>query len=86
MTARAPTRQSPVLVVEDEELLRVYVDGFLEEAGFEVLDAADADAALDIMARRPDVCVLFADIQMPDAMDGMELAHLVHKHWRQVSC
>ena len=32
MAARAPTRQSPVLVVEDEELLRLYVDGFLEEA------------------------------------------------------
>jgi two-component system, response regulator PdtaR len=84
MTARAPTRQSPVLVVEDEELLRLYVDGFLEEAGFEVLDAPDADAALDIMARRPDVRVLFTDIQMPGAMNGMELARLVHEHWPQV--
>ena len=36
MTARAPTRKSAVLVVEDEELLRLHVDGFLEEAGFEV--------------------------------------------------
>ena len=84
MSARAPTRQSPVLVVEEEELLRLYVDGFLEEAGFEVLDAADADAALDIMGRRPDVRVLFTDIQMPGAMNGMELARLVHEHWPQV--
>ena len=38
---------------------------FSREAGFEVIDAADAEAALDIMARRPDVRVLFADIQMP---------------------
>lgn len=44
-------RQSPVLVVEDEPLLRLYVDGFLEEAGVEVIDAAEGGAALDIMAR-----------------------------------
>jgi DNA-binding NtrC family response regulator len=84
MAARPPTRQSPVLVVEDEELLRLCVDGFLEEAGFEVIDAADADAALKIMARRPDVCVLFTDIQLPGAIDGMELARLVHEHWPHV--
>ena len=84
MTARAPTRQCPVLVVEDEELLSLYVDGFLEEAGFEVIDAADADAALEILARRPDVRVLFTDIQMPGAIDGMELARRVHEHWPQV--
>jgi two-component system, response regulator PdtaR len=84
MTARAPTRQCPVLVVEDEELLRLSVDGFLEEAGFEVIDAADADAALEILARRPDVRVLFTDIQMPGAIDGMELARRVHEHWPQV--
>ena len=83
MSARA-TRQSPILVVEDEELLRLYVGGFLEEAGFEVLDAADAGTALDIMARRPDVRVLSTDIQMPGAIDGIELARLVHEHWPQV--
>jgi DNA-binding NtrC family response regulator len=84
MAARAPTRQSPVLVVEDEGLLRLYVDGFLEEAGFEVIDVADADAALNIMARRPDIRVLFTDIQLPGAIDGMELARLVHEHWPHV--
>ena len=84
MADRAPTSQSPVLVVEDEALLRLYVDGFLEEAGFEAIDAADADAALNIMAHRPDVRVLFTDIQLPGAIDGMELARLVHEHWPHV--
>ena len=36
------------------------------------------------MARRPDVCVLFTDIQLPGAIDGMELARLVHEHWPHV--
>jgi two-component system, response regulator PdtaR len=84
MAARPPTRQSPVFVVEDEELLRLCVDGFLEEAGFEVIDAADADAALKIMARRPDVCVLFTDVQLPGAINGMELARLIHEYWPHV--
>ena len=84
MATRPPTRRPPVLVVEDEELLRLYVDGFLEDEGFEVIDAVDADAALNIMTRRPDVRVLFTDIQLPGAIDGIELARLVHEHWPHV--
>jgi DNA-binding response OmpR family regulator len=84
MPARAPACQSAVLVIEDEELLRLYVDDFLEEAGFEVFDAADAAAALKIMARRPDIRVLFTDIQLPGTIDGMELARLVHDRWPDV--
>jgi CheY-like chemotaxis protein len=42
MVAQPPTRPSPVLVVEDEELLRLYAADLLEERGFEVMDAADA--------------------------------------------
>jgi CheY-like chemotaxis protein len=37
--------------------------------------------ALDILAHRPDVRVLFTDIQLPGAIDGLELAGLVHKYW-----
>ncbi len=73
-----------VLVVEDEELLRLCAANLLEQAGYEVVDAADADAALDIMARRPDVRVLFTDIQMPGGLDGMELANKVHEQWPHV--
>lgn len=84
MATQSPNRPSPVLVVEDEALVRLYADDLLEEAGFEVIDAANADAALQIMADRPDVRLLFTDIQMPGRIDGMELARFVHEHWPHV--
>ncbi|MBV9286555.1 MAG: response regulator [Hyphomicrobiales bacterium] len=76
--------RSVILVVEDEELLRLYAAGLLEEAGFEVLEAVDADAALSIIERRPDVHVLFTDIQLPGKLDGMELARKVHEQWPRI--
>jgi len=73
-----------VLVVEDEALLRIYAADLLEEAGFEVVEAASAEAALELMARRPHIRVLFTDIQLPGALDGLELAHKVHEEWPHV--
>jgi CheY-like chemotaxis protein len=76
--------QPVVLIVEDEELLRVHAANLLEDAGFEVVHAADADAALEILTGRNDVRVLFTDIQMPGEFNGMELAHRVHEQWPNV--
>ena len=36
-----------VLIVEDDALLRMDAVGFIEDAGFEAIEAADADAAID---------------------------------------
>jgi CheY-like chemotaxis protein len=55
------------LVAEDEELLRLHAAGLLEEHGFTVLEAKNADAALKVMETRDDVRLLFTDIQMPRA-------------------
>jgi CheY-like chemotaxis protein len=84
MALGSPARPSPVLVVEDEVLLRLYAGDFLEAAGFEVVDAPHARAALDIMASRPDIRLLFTDIHMPGQISGMELARLVHERWPHV--
>ena len=62
---------SVVLLVEDEELLRALAAWRLEEAGFEVVQAANAAEALQVMKSRPDVDVLFTDVQMPGSLDGM---------------
>lgn len=63
-----------VLLVEDEPLLRTVVCDFLMDQGVYVLEASNADEALEIMARRSDVKVLFTDINMPGLLDGVELA------------
>ena len=70
---------SVVLLVEDEELLRALAAWRLEEAGFEVVQAANAAEALQVMKSRADVDVLFTDVQMPGPLDGMGLARKVHE-------
>ncbi len=65
-----------ILVVEDECLVRLDAALFLRDAGFEVLEAADADEALDVVEEHS-VDVLFTDINMPGEMNGLELARRV---------
>jgi CheY-like chemotaxis protein len=70
-----------VLVVEDEFLLRMDAVDMIETAGFEVVEAADADAAIEILEARNDIAVIFTDIQMPGSMDGLKLARAVRGRW-----
>jgi CheY-like chemotaxis protein len=54
-----------ILVVEDDALLRMVAAGTLEDHGFRAVEAANADAALELLGTRDDVRLLFTDIQMP---------------------
>jgi CheY-like chemotaxis protein len=73
-----------ILVVEDEELLRLNAADLLEDNGYAVIEAANAEDALRTLERRPDVRLLFTDIQMPGRIDGIELARLVHERWPHI--
>jgi CheY-like chemotaxis protein len=73
-----------ILVVDDEALLRFHAADLLEENGYAVVEAPNAEAALKTLENRPDVRLLFTDIQMPGAIDGMELARLVHQRWPNI--
>jgi CheY-like chemotaxis protein len=75
-----------VLVAEDEELVRFVVVEALHNAGFEVMDAEHAEAALGILQiHATRIHVLFTDIQMPGIMDGLALAHHTAKHWPKIA-
>jgi two-component sensor histidine kinase/ActR/RegA family two-component response regulator len=77
-----PTPSSPtVLVVEDEMVLRMRAVDIVEDAGFNSLEAVNADEALSILESRSDISLLFTDIQMPGSLDGLKLAQAVHKRW-----
>jgi len=73
-----------VLVVEDDQLVRMHGIGVLEEAGFQVIEADNADVALEILDRGVPVTLLFSDIAMPGSMDGLELVRVVHERWPSV--
>jgi two-component system, response regulator PdtaR len=73
---------SPViLIVEDEFLLRMDSAEMIETAGFEVVQAGNADEAIAILQVRPAIHVVFTDIQMPGTMDGLKLARFVRDRW-----
>jgi CheY-like chemotaxis protein len=75
-------RLSPViLIVEDELLIRMDSAGALENAGFKVIQAGNADEAITILKARSDIHVVFTDIQMPGSMDGLKLARFVRDRW-----
>lgn len=62
-----------ILVVEDEPLLLEVVTADLEDAGFAVTPAADAESAFAMLRDGEAVDLLFTDIRLPGAMDGWQL-------------
>ena len=70
-----------VLVVEDEPITRMDVVEQLEESGFKVFEAPDADRAIKILEANSAIRVLFTDIDMPGSMDGLKLAAAVRDRW-----
>jgi two-component system, response regulator PdtaR len=77
--------QPVILLVEDEPLVRMTTVDELEEAGFHVLEAANADVALKVLeARSDEVQVLFTDVDMPGSMDGLALAEQVFARWPHI--
>jgi CheY-like chemotaxis protein len=77
----APTT---VLVVEDESLIRMSAVEMVMAAGFEAIEASNADDAIRILEARSDIHLVFTDIQMPGTMDGIKLARYVRDRWPPV--
>lgn len=70
------TQKIKVLMVDDEKQFRTTTKKILGRKGFEVLQAADGDQALDLMEELPQVVVL--DIKMP-GMDGLTVLEKIKK-------
>jgi CheY-like chemotaxis protein len=73
-----------VLVVEDSAIIRMGAVDLVLSAGYEVLEAGDADEAIRILEARDDVDLVFTDVQMPGTMDGIKLSHYIRDRWPPV--
>src|ERR1700722_13973690 len=81
-TSRVPRSMAiGVLIVEDEFLLRADAAEFMENSGFTVYEASNADEAIALLERHVDIRAVFTDIHMPGSMDGLKLAHYVRGRW-----
>lgn len=65
-------------------MLRMLAADLLEEAGYQVIEAANADEAISVLQSRSDIRVLFTDVNMPGVMDGAHLARIVRKRWSYI--
>jgi PAS domain S-box-containing protein len=62
------------LVVDDEPLIRLYVDEILEELGYAALEAPDGIAGLKILRSDARIDLLITDVGLPNGMNGRQLA------------
>jgi len=62
-----------VLVVEDEVLVRLMAVELLQDAGFRVIEACDADEAMTILDSNVQCDVIFSHVNMPGSIDGIGL-------------
>lgn len=71
-----PARPETALVVDDEELVRKFVERVLREAGYQTATASDGPEALEVAAKLESCDILVTDLMMPQ-MTGDELARRV---------
>lgn len=68
-----------ILVVDDESRMRKLVRDFLQVKGFEVLEAADGEEAVDVFFAEKEIALILLDVMMPK-MDGWEVLKTIRKY------
>jgi two-component system cell cycle sensor histidine kinase/response regulator CckA len=78
--ASAPdlTGAGTVLLVEDEDAVRLFGARALRNQGYQVIEARSAETALELLRSTPQIDILVTDVVMP-GMDGASLARLVRQ-------
>ena len=84
MSHHRPPHPPTILVVEDNELVRLVAVEFLEDSGFKVVEAESAAGAIDLLTNDGPIDAVFSDVQMPGAMDGVGLAHWISREKPEV--
>ena len=72
------------LVAEDEPLFRMEIADLLGEAGFDVIEAGNAEGALAKLSEHHGIALLITDVRMPGRLDGIGLANEVEGRWPDI--
>jgi DNA-binding NtrC family response regulator len=81
MEAKPPKLRRLALIVEDDPLVRLFGADLLEHAGFDILQACNADDALQLLETHQEICIVFSDVEMPGSLDGLGLAWHISHRW-----
>ena len=68
-----------ILLVEDNDLVRSFVEGQLESLGYRVISVENGNKALDILREEKRIDLLFTDVVMPGGLNGRQLAEEARK-------
>lgn len=68
-----------VLVVEDDDSVRLLIQDVLEELGYAAILAADPQAAIGVLASGQTLDLMVSDVGLPD-MNGRQLAEIARQH------
>lgn len=82
--AETPNASANILVVEDNEEVGKLAAELLSDAGYRVMRADRAEAALDILARGEPIDLVFSDVVMPGAMSGVEMARVIRQRHKRL--
>ena len=72
------------MIVDDDVFERMGASYMFSDAGYRVLEAENADEALQLFEINSDVRLLFTDVTMPGSMSGSDLAGQVALRWPEV--
>lgn len=81
MTSEGEVGRPVVLIVEDEPVLIMVMQEFVEEAGCEAVVTNNVDAAIRILEQRTDIRVVFADLDVRGSVMGLRLAAMIRDRW-----
>jgi DNA-binding NtrC family response regulator len=74
-----------VLIVEDEFLPRAMLSDHLQECGFMVFEAANADEAITTIETGIPIDLVLTDVQIPESMNGFGLAKWIRANKPSIS-
>lgn len=77
-------RKAVILIVEDNAVIRMGAVDLVVHAGYEALEASNAEDAIRLLEARTDIVLVFTDVGMPGTMDGIKLAHYIRNRWPPV--
>ena len=74
-----------VLLVEDSDLIRSCLAEAMTEADFKVVEAPDAESALELAKATPSPQIIVSDVNLGSGMNGFEFVNEARRHWPEVA-